>query len=57
MSGYLVWIVMAIITGITCYFVAKKKSKDTFTWFVVGLVFNLFAVAIIALAKTKQQKT
>lgn len=57
MSGYLVWIVMAIITGITCYFVAKKKSKDTFTWFVVGLVFNLFAVAVIALAKTKQQKT
>ncbi|MCK4554058.1 hypothetical protein KAU19_03785 [Candidatus Parcubacteria bacterium] len=57
MLGYLIWLIMAITTGTTCYFVAKKKGKDAFIWFVAGLVFNLFAVAVIALAKTKQQKT
>ena len=54
MSGYLAWIILAIITGIICYFIAKKKGKDAFVWFMTGLIFNLFAVAIIALAKNKK---
>ena len=56
MSGYLIWIILAVATGIICYFIAKKKNKDALTWFMIGLILNIFAVVIIILIKTKQQK-
>jgi hypothetical protein len=33
MNGYLVWLILAVIAGIVCYFIGKEKGRDPALWF------------------------
>ena len=41
----LVWLFM----GIVCSIVAQNKNRNSVAWFILGVLFSLFAVSIIAL--------
>ncbi len=56
MNGYLVWLILAGVSGIVCYFIAKEKGRDPALWFAGGIIFNVFAWAVLALIKRARQK-
>jgi hypothetical protein len=57
MSGYLVWLILAIVSGIVCYFIAKKKGRDPALWFAAGIIFNILAWAVLSwIMKSRQEE-
>lgn len=45
MNNYVIWLILSIITGLMCYFIARKKGRSTFLWFLAWVVFNVLALA------------
>ena len=41
----LVWLFM----GIVCSIIAQNKNRNAVAWFILGVLFSLFAVIIVAL--------
>lgn len=48
MNSYVSWLILSAITGLVCYFIARKKGRDAALWFLAGVVFNVFAVIVLA---------
>ena len=40
--------VLGIIAGSFCHFIAMEKGRNGITWFVLGFLFNLYALIAIA---------
>jgi hypothetical protein len=57
MNSYLSWLILSVITGLVCCFIARKKGRDAFLWFLAGAIFSVFAlVIIIQVRNLKSQK-
>lgn len=49
-------LIMAVVWGILCGYIATEKGRGGFGWFVAGFFFGLFAlVAIIAVPSHKKE--
>ena len=56
MSNYLIWVGFFLLTGTTSAVIAKKKGRNALNWFLIGMVFNLFSIAIISTLQKKRKK-
>jgi len=51
LSRYIAIAVVAVLTGVVCYFIAKKNGRNPMLWFVAGIVFNFAAIGLLLLLK------
>lgn len=57
MNNYVSWLILSVITGVVCYFIARKRGRDAFWWFIAGAIFNVLAlVVIIKVRNLRSQK-
>lgn len=57
MVTYTIIVVTAILIGFVCATIAKQKGKDPVKWFVIGVVLNVLALAIIHFYGRKKHAT
>ncbi|MDD4271230.1 MAG: hypothetical protein PHF50_00295 [Patescibacteria group bacterium] len=43
--------VVAVLTGVVCYLIAKKSGRNATLWFMAGIVFNFLAIGLLLLLK------
>ncbi|MDP2737077.1 MAG: hypothetical protein Q8O59_04875 [bacterium] len=51
LSKYIAIAVVAVLTGVVCYFIAKKSGRNPMLWFVAGIIFNFLAIGLLLLLK------
>ena len=51
LSRYIAIAIVAVLTGVICYLIAKKSGRDPILWFVAGIVFNFLAISLLLLLK------
>ncbi len=50
-KGYVIWIIVALVSGLVCWIIAKKKGRNPALWFAAGIGFNVVSLLCIALLK------
>jgi len=56
LERYIAWFVFALITGVVCYFIAKRKGRDATLWFIAGAIFSIFGIIILAKLKNLKER-
>lgn len=56
MGRYVVFAVLALVTGAISALIAKKKGRDAAAWFLAAIFFNLFALASVVFLKALKEK-
>ncbi len=51
LSRYIAITVVVVLTGLACYFIAKKNGRNPMLWFAAGIVFNFVAIGLLLLLK------
>lgn len=51
MNPYLIYFTISLLSGIGCYLFAKRKGKNPYLWFGIGVVFSVIGLIIITLIK------
>jgi len=49
--NYGIWLILSLVTGAICYFIAKKKGRNVVLWFVGGVFFSVAALAVLLITK------
>lgn len=52
---FLVAMMMGVIWGLACMYLAKQKGRDPRAWFLLGLFFSIFALAILFLVPSQKK--
>jgi len=47
MNIYLTLVILAALTGLACYIIARKKGRDAYMWFLGGVIFNIFTLVVL----------
>ncbi|MDB4060013.1 hypothetical protein N9492_00150 [Flavobacteriaceae bacterium] len=56
MSYFILAVVVCMVTGFLGRYVAKEKNRSSFEGFILGFLFNLLGVIIVALLPTKEKR-
>ncbi len=49
-----VFLIVWLVFGILCALVASSKGRHAFGWLVLGCIFGIFALALIAILPSKK---
>lgn len=47
MSGFTIFLIVTVLCPIACAFVARAKNKNPVSWFCWGIIFSVFALAVL----------
>lgn len=54
MITYLIIAVTSVLIGLICAAIAKRNGKDPTTWFIIGALLNVLALAIFVAVGRKK---
>lgn len=56
LTRYIAIAVVAVLTGMACYFIAKKSGRNSMLWFMAGVIFNFLAIGLLLLLENLKLK-
>jgi hypothetical protein len=56
MNSYVIYVIVALASGIASAVIARKKGRDATAWFIGGVLFSIFTLLVVIKLRNLRKK-